>query len=110
MIVSTVTDRDEWNYLDTLEDSDVIGYAHSADYGYLACVLRSKYPQCQTVKLTTTTFQVLQFGISAVSVPLTLAQCARQELLDALDASLEGNITKKDWLQILSDEDLLPQP
>ena len=108
MIVPTVTDRDEWNYLDTLEHSGVIGYSHSADYGYYACVLRHKYPQCQTVKLTATTFQVLQPGISAASVQLTPEQHARQELLDALDASLEGNITKRDWLQILSDEDLLP--
>ena len=76
--------------------------------GILCCVLRHKYPQCQTVKLTATTFQILQPGISAVSVQLTPEQRARQELLDALDPHFQGNIPKEEWLQILSDEDLLP--
>ena len=108
MIVPTVTDQDERNYLDTLNDPDLVGYTHSADYGYYACVLRYKYPQLETVKLTATTFQVLQSGISAVSVPLTPEQRARQELLDALDPHFQGSIPKKDWLEILADEGLFP--
>jgi hypothetical protein len=107
MIIPTLTDRDEWNYLDTLEDSDRVRYA--ADSGYYACVLQYKYPQCQTVILTTTTFQVLQSGISAVSVQLTPAQRARQKLFDALEPHFQGNIPKKDWVHILNDERLLPK-
>ncbi|MBA2391971.1 MAG: hypothetical protein H0V70_04420 [Ktedonobacteraceae bacterium] len=109
MIVPTVTDQDEWNYLDTLKDPDLVGYTHSADYGYYACILRYTYPQCETVKLTATTFQVLQSGISARPVPLTPAQHARQELLDALCPHFQGNVPKHDWLEILSDEGLLPK-
>jgi hypothetical protein len=110
MIVPTITDSDEWNYLDTLEVSDLVGFPNTGNQGYYARVLRQKYPQCQAVTLTVTTFQVLQPGISAVPVKLTLEQHARQKLFDALDTPLEGSITKKDWLQILSDEHLLPHP
>lgn len=107
MIIPKITDRDEWNYLDTLEDSDLVRYA--ADSGYYARVLRYKYPQCQTAILTATTFQVLQPGISAVSVQLTSAQRARQKLFDALEPHFQGNIPKKDWVHILNDENLLPK-
>ena len=95
MIIPTVTDRDEWNYLNTLKNSDLVGYPNSADQGYYARVLQYKYPQCQRVTLTATTFQVLQPGISAVPVRLTSEQHARQRLLDALDPHFPGDITKK---------------
>jgi hypothetical protein len=108
VIIPTVTDHDEWNYLNTLKNSNLVGYPNSADQGYYARVLQYKYPQCQRVTLTATTFQVLQPGISAVPVRLTSEQHARQCLLDALDPHFPGDITKKDWLQILTDEDLLP--
>ena len=92
MIFPTVTDSDEWDYLNTLQNTDlVVGYPNSADYGYYACILRHKYPQCQTVKLTATTFQVMQPGISAVSVQLTPEHHARQKLLDALDSHFRGS-------------------
>ena len=107
MMIPKITDRDEWNYLDTLEDSDLV--RHAADSGYYARVLRYKYPQCQTALLTATTFQVLQPGISAVSVQLTPAQCARQKLFDALEPHFQGSIPKKDWVHILNDEKLLPK-
>ena len=110
MIIPTVTERDEWNYLNTLKNSDPVGYPNSADQGYYARVLRYKYPQCQRVTLTATTFQVLQPGISAASVQLTSEQHARQQLLDAVDPHFAGDVTREDWLQILADEDLLPHP
>ena len=53
-------------------------------------------------------YEALQPGISAGLVQLTPVQYARQELLDALCPHFQGNIPKKDWLEILSDEDLLP--
>lgn len=109
MIVATITDRDEWNYLDSLKDSDLIGYPNSVDQGYYARILRHKYPQCQGVTLTATAFQVLQPGISAVPVQLTLEQSARQRHFDALDhPDLPCHITKIIWLQVLADENLLP--
>jgi hypothetical protein len=46
MIFPTITDRDEWNYLDTLTEFARVGYPHSADQDYYARVLRYKYPQC----------------------------------------------------------------
>ena len=110
MLVPEITDQDEWNYLDTLADSASVGHPNSATTGYYARILQYKYPQCQRVKLTPTTFQVQQPGISAVPVPLTPEQRARQRLLDELDDPLQGTITKRDWLPILNDENLLPHP
>jgi hypothetical protein len=109
MIYPKITDQDEWNYLDSLEDSELVGYPNSVDQGYYARVLRHKYPQCQGVKLTATTFQVLQPSISAVPVQLTSEQYARQRHFDALDhPDLPDAITKIIWLQVLADENLLP--
>lgn len=108
MIFPTITDRDEWNFLNFLKRSDPVGYPNSADQAYYARVLQYKYPQCQRVRLTATTFQVLQPGISAAPVSLTSEQYARQKLFDALDPHFVSDITKKDWLQILADEALLP--
>jgi hypothetical protein len=110
MIFPTITDRDEWNYLDTLQDSDIIGFPFSADEGYYVRILRYKYPQCQEVRLTATTFQVLQSGISAIPVTFTEQQYARQQLHDDLAFHTQGDITKNDWLHILADENLRPSP
>ena len=109
MIYPTITNHDEWNYLDSLGDSDSVGHPNSADKGYYARVLQHKYPQCQ-VKLTGDTFQVLQPGISAVAIPFTSEQHLRHHLLDALDRQFSGNITKNDWLRVLRDHQLLPDP
>jgi hypothetical protein len=95
MIIPKITDRDEWNYLDTLDDSDLVRHIYAADSGYYACVLQYKYPQCQTAILTANTFQVLQPGISAVSVQRTSAQRARQELFDALKAPFSREYSQK---------------
>ncbi len=110
MIIANVTDQDEWNYLDALQDLDSVGHPNSANQGYYARILQYKYPQCQRVKLTATTFQITQPGISIVPIPFTLEQRARQRLLDELDDPLQGTVTKRDWLPILKDEHLLPHP
>jgi hypothetical protein len=110
MIFPTITDRDEWNYLNTLKDSSTVGYPNTSDQGYYARVLRYKYPQCHA-RLTATTFQILQPGISAAKVDLTSEQYARQRLFDALDTPTSAPIiTKKKWLRVLREKQLLPKP
>jgi hypothetical protein len=106
-IFPKLTDQDEWNYLDTLRSSGIVGYPNSADQGYYARVLRYKYPQCERVNLTADTFQVVQTGINAGPVQLTQNQQARQQLLHTL-ASHDLKISKAAWLQALSKNGLLP--
>ena len=108
MIYPTITNHDEWNFLDSLGDSEIVGFPNS-DQGYYAHVVRYKYPQCR-VKLTATTIQVLQPGISAVPIELNSDQRARQRLFDALDTPLQGKVTKDEWLRALRDTQLLPDP
>jgi hypothetical protein len=108
VIIPTITDPDELNYLKTLKSSDLVGFPNAVGQDYYARVLRHKYPQCQFSTLTVSTFQILQPGISAVPVQLIVEQCARRRLFDALDSSLQGAIPKRDWLHIPTDEGLLP--
>ena len=109
MIFPTITDRDEWNYLDTLKDSSRVGYPHSADQGYYAQVLRYKYPQCHA-QTTATTFQILQPGFSSAQVPFTPEQRARQQLLDTFETPTSAQVvTNNKWLRALSQQWLLPK-
>jgi hypothetical protein len=109
MIFPTITDRDEWNYLDTLKDSSRVGYPHSADQGYYARVLRYKYPQCHA-QTTATTFQILQPGISSAQVTFTPEQRARQRLLDTFETPKSAQVvTKNKWLRGLKKQHLLPE-
>lgn len=108
MIVPTLTDRDEWNFLNSLKQTDCVGYPNSADQGYYARILRYKYPQCQRVALTARTFLVEQSGFSALPVVFTSEQLARHQLLDALDISLQGIITRRAWLRELDIRQLTP--
>jgi hypothetical protein len=109
MISPTITDWDEWNYLDTLKDSSRVGYPHSADQGYYAQVLRYKYPQCHA-QITAMTFQILQPGFSSGHVPLTEKQMARQQLLDTFETPKSAQaVTKNKWLRALEMNGLLPK-
>src|SRR5450432_4222439 len=104
----TITDRDEWNYLDTLTEFARVGYPHSADQGYYAQVLRYKYQQCHA-QVTATTFQILQPGISSAQVPFTEQQMARQQLLDTFESPTSAQVvTKNKWLRALEKNQLLP--
>ncbi len=104
----SLTDRDEHNYLRRLRSDAVVGYPFSANEGYYERVLRNKYPQAEKVTITTETFQVVQQGISAGPIPLTLEQQARQRLLRTLvqaqrRQSVEiPRITKQEWLAALA--------
>jgi hypothetical protein len=106
-IFPKLTEQDEWNYLNQLKSSDVVGYPYSADQNYYARVLRYKYPQCERVNLTADTFQVVQKFINAGPVQFTLMQQARQHLLRPL-ASRQPKVSKKIWLQSLNANGLLP--
>jgi hypothetical protein len=106
-IFPMLTEQDEWNYLNQLKSSDIVGYPYSANQSYYACVLRYKYPQCERVHLTADTFQVVQSGINAGPVQLTLMQQDRQHLLRTL-GSRQPKVSKKIWLQSLKANGLLP--
>jgi hypothetical protein len=106
-IFPKLTDQDEWNSLNQLKRSDIVGYPSSADQNYSARVLRYKYPQCERVHLTADTFQVVQKFINAGPVQLTLMQQARQQLLRRL-ASRQPKVSKEIWLQSLRANGLLP--
>jgi hypothetical protein len=109
MIFPSITDRDEWNYLDTLTASTRVGYPHAADQGYYAQVLRYKYPQCHA-QVTATTFQILQPGFSSAQVPFTPEQRARQQLIDTFEIPKSAQVvTKKKWLKALEKMQLLPE-
>ena len=109
MIFPTITDRDEWNYLDTLTEYARVGYPHSADQDYYARILRYKYPQCHA-QTTATAFQILQPGISSAAVPFTEQQMARHRLFDAFETSHSAQTaTKNKWLQALRKNQLLPE-
>ncbi|MBA2678647.1 MAG: hypothetical protein H0U76_09690 [Ktedonobacteraceae bacterium] len=104
--IPTISDGDEREYLNTLEDSDLVGFSNSANNGYYARVLRQKYVGCH-VRLTATTFRILQPGISAEEIRFTSVQQARQRLLDAFDTpSSAPTMTKEKWLQTLKDHQL----
>jgi hypothetical protein len=106
-IFPKLTEQDEWNYLNHLKSSDIVGYPYSTGHHYYARVLRYKYPQCEHFNLTAGTFQVVQRGINAGPVPLTLMQQARQQLLYTV-ASCQPQVSKKIWLQSLKANGLLP--
>lgn len=104
MIIPTVTGQDTWNFLiNTLKSSSLVAYQNMADHGYYAHVLLYNYLLRQRVTLTATTLQVLQWGISAVLVRLTLEQHAQQRVFDGLNLSWSAAITKRMWLRVLRD-------